>query len=116
MEVHHSLGCTCAHDTRERPARECDHVLSSTRRYDDRIALVVMDLFTDLDHNLLVLIKTDDRGIQHYLNACRISLIQKLLTYHISSDLCPVLLRAEKFMYLFKQLSSRFLIFIKYYS
>ena len=62
----------------------------------------MMNLIPNLYDNFFVLIKTDNRSIQHDLYTGFIGLVEKLLSYDKASDLRPVFLLAKKLMNLFK--------------
>ena len=113
VKVHHRLCGAGADDTRKRPAAEVHHVLGCPCCDQDRVRLVVMNLCSDLDLNLLFPVQTDDGRIEHNLDAFFLRFPQKLLADPETADLRHVLLGAEELMNLLEKLSARTGIFIK---
>ena len=116
VEVHHGLRCTCADDTRQRPARKRDHVLACAGGNQNRVPLDVDYMVFDLDSHFLFRKNADHDGIQNNLNPQRCCLCQKLFTDMEASNLCLVLFRAKELVNLLKQLSAGLCVFIVYHN
>ncbi len=73
----------------------------------------MVDFLTEADDHLVVLIETDDGGVQDDLDTCLIGFLQELLPDVEAADLCLMLLGAEELVDLLEQLSAGAGILIK---